>query len=64
MPDLIVSDVMMPKMDGFAMAKRLKDDIKTRDIPIIFLTTSPHFIKPFKIEELKAKIEKQLPSKQ
>ena len=37
-PDLIVLDVMMPKMDGYRVAKMLKLDDLHKDIPIIFLT--------------------------
>ena len=37
-PDLILLDVMMPDLDGFAVCKQLKQEVKFVDIPIIFLT--------------------------
>jgi two-component system alkaline phosphatase synthesis response regulator PhoP len=37
-PDLIVLDVMMPKMDGFEVLKRLQASPETREIPVIMLT--------------------------
>jgi CheY-like chemotaxis protein len=37
-PDLILLDIMMPKMSGFEVCRRLKADPKTRDIPILMVT--------------------------
>jgi two-component system phosphate regulon response regulator PhoB len=37
-PDVIVLDIMMPRLNGFEVAKRLKDDDRTREIPILFLS--------------------------
>jgi signal transduction histidine kinase len=38
LPDLILLDVMMPKLDGLETCKKLKENLETRDIPIIFMT--------------------------
>lgn len=38
LPDLILMDVMMPRMDGPEAVKRLGEDPATKDIPVIFLT--------------------------
>jgi sigma-B regulation protein RsbU (phosphoserine phosphatase) len=38
-PDLIVLDIMLPDMDGFAVCERLKEDKDAQDIPVIFVTS-------------------------
>ena len=37
-PDMILMDVNMPDLDGFATTRRLKADAATRDIPVVFVT--------------------------
>ncbi len=37
-PDLILLDIMMPDLDGYEVCRRLKQEPRTRDIPVIFLT--------------------------
>ena len=37
-PDLLLLDVMMPEVDGFAVCRRIKEDPRLKDIPVIFLT--------------------------
>jgi len=41
-PDLAVLDVMMPKMDGLSALRRIRREKKTRAMPVIVLTSSPH----------------------
>ena len=71
-PDLIISDVMMPVLDGFEMKKKLNEDPELAAIPIIYLTArtsvedrvrgfdggaDDYVAKPFVIEELTARID-------
>ena len=39
-PALIITDILMPRMDGFTLIYRLRTDQKTRDIPVVFLSAT------------------------
>lgn len=70
-PDIMVSDVMMPGMDGFALCRRVRADVRWSRLPFIFLTVrdqqvdmreamqcgaDDYLTKPFKAEELLAAV--------
>ncbi len=70
-PDIIISDVVMPKMDGFELCRRLRADPKLAKVPIIMLTSrsqsqdkvrgldlgaDDYLTKPFDPQELEARI--------
>ena len=74
-PDLIVSDVMMPELDGFALVRALRADITTEAIPIILVSArageestvegldvgaDDYLVKPFAAAELLARVRTQL----
>lgn len=71
LPDLIVSDIRMPRMDGYALARQLRSNPRTHLIPIVFLTAKDestdriegirsgvdaYLTKPFEPDELVAVI--------
>lgn len=70
-PDLIILDVMMPDVDGYTVAKRIRENHAIKDTPIIMLTAlgmldnkvkgfdigvDDYLVKPFEIEELKVRV--------
>jgi len=78
-PDLIVSDVMMPEMDGYEMCREIRKDPFLFDVPVILVTAktgvaaieegleigaNDYIPKPFEMRELKARIAAQLKNRQ
>lgn len=71
-PDLLLTDIMMPKLDGMALLKKLRHHPKTSDVPVIFLSArageeakieglatgaDDYLIKPFSAREVVAKVD-------
>ncbi len=46
-PDLVILDIRLPDIDGYEVAKRLRSDRRTQEIPIIFLTEKRERRRPF-----------------
>lgn len=74
-PDLILLDIMMPGMDGFAVCQQLKSHSETAEVPVIFLSAlneafdkvkafnvggADYITKPFQLEEVLMRVKNQL----
>lgn len=70
-PSLVVLDVMMPEVDGFTVAQRIRKNEETKNVPILMLTAlsqindkvtgfnigvDDYLVKPFEMEELKVRV--------
>jgi len=75
-PDMIISDVHMPRMNGFEMIQILKNEPSMREIPVIFLTGDStghergnelgavaYLTKPLRMDDLVSTMTKHLPAK-
>jgi signal transduction histidine kinase len=75
LPDLILSDVMMPRLDGFGLLNALRGNMQTAAVPVILLSArageesrveglaagaDDYLVKPFSARELVARVENQL----
>ena len=73
-PDLVLLDIMMPGLDGWDVAAKIKENPECKKIPIIFLTakgdtmsvgmgglaSEDYIVKPFDVKELKQRIDQVL----
>ncbi len=74
-PDMIICDVMMPEMDGYALVNHIREEPRTKRIPVLFLSAKGqsqdrvkglnegadvYMVKPFEPEELVAQVESSL----
>lgn len=75
LPDLVLSDVMMPRLNGFELLEKLRSNVATRNIPFIFLSArageeakvegiqagaDDYLVKPFSAKELIARVSNQI----
>lgn len=78
-PDLILLDIMMPNLNGYAVCEQLKADSRTQDIPVIFISALnevfdkvkafsaggvDYITKPFQLEEVLARVQTHLALRQ
>lgn len=74
-PDLVILDIRLPDIDGYEVARRLREERRTHDIPIIFLTekreridrlqglelgATDYITKPFDVQELRLRVRNAL----
>jgi twitching motility two-component system response regulator PilH len=74
-PDVIVLDIVMPRMNGYELCRRLKDDPKTKELPVVMCSTkgeefdrywglrqgaNAYIAKPFQPQELVSTVKKLL----
>src|SRR5260370_40108182 len=75
LPDLVISDVTMPRMDGFELVKRIRSQTATKALPVILLTgrddtedvvagmglgADDYLVKPFALRELLARVRAKI----
>ncbi len=78
LPDVIITDVIMPEMDGFEFCKKIKSDVKTSHIPLLMLTAKAridnrmegielgadaYMVKPFNLRLLKLRLAQLITSR-
>ena len=62
MPDIIISDVMMPEKDGIEMVRELREEMTTSHIPIVMLTAKSTIESKIEGMKLGADVTSQSPS--